>query len=359
MTRRLLHVFATFGAGGPQMRAVELMRHLGADCEHHVMAMSGDTAAAARLPREVTVTLVPPPPRGGFRAVVRAQRHWLREQRPDLVLTYNWGAIETVAAARSLRLPLVHHEDGFGPEEVHRRLRRRSWFRRWYLARVPVIVPSQVLQQIALDEWRLRRANVHLLANGVDLARFAGGNDVGGGAGSPCVGTVGGLRAEKDHGNLLLALAQLGPDVHAELVGDGPLRAQLEQQANQLGLVDRVAFAGAIADPAPRYRRFTVFALASRTEQMPIAMLEAMASGLPVVATDVGDVRAILPPEQLSFVVPPGDPAALAAALRTLLGDAPLRQRLGAANRARCVERYAAATCLEQFARVYRANWRR
>lgn len=355
MTRRLVHVFATFGAGGPQMRAVELIRHLGADCAHIVMAMSGDTAAAARLPADRDVTFVSAPPRAGFRATVRAQRGWLRELRPDLVLTYNWGAIETVAAARSLRLPLVHHEDGFGPEEVQRRLRRRNWFRRWFLRGTPVIVPSTVLQAIARRDWRLRADRVHLLANGVDLLRFRPAPIP---IASAVVGTVGGLRGEKDHATLLAALAQLGGEVRAEIVGDGALRAALAEQAAALGIAARVAFAGAIADPAASYRGFQVFALSSRTEQMPIAMLEAMASGLPVVATDVGDVRAILPDEQQPFVVPPGDPAALAAALRTVLGDAALRSRLGAANRTRCEQRYEARACLAEFAAVYRAQWR-
>jgi glycosyltransferase involved in cell wall biosynthesis len=93
--------------------------------------------------------------------------------------------------------------------------------------------------------------------------------------------------------------------------------------------------------------------LCSRTEQLPLVLLEAMASGLPVVATDVGDVRAVLPPEQGAFVVPPGDAGALAAALRAVLGDPALAAALGAKNRARAAERFGAGPCLQRFVDVY------
>ena len=105
--QRFVHVFATFGRGGPQVRATQLLRHLGAGHEHVVMAMDGNTDARAMLGEGVDVTFVAPPPRGGLLATRRRQMAWLRELRPDLVLTYNWGAIETVTAARALRLPLV------------------------------------------------------------------------------------------------------------------------------------------------------------------------------------------------------------------------------------------------------------
>ena len=329
--RRFVHVFATFGAGGPQVRAAQLIGHLGRDVEHVVMAMDGNTDARAMLPAGSAVEFVDPPTARGFLAMRRTQIEWLRQQRPDLVLTYNWGAIESVAATRRARLPLVHHEDGFGPEEARQRLRRRSWMRRWLLRRVPVIVPSAVLRGIARTEWRLRDGDVHHLVNGVDLDRFAPAKPlVGAAAGEAVViGTVGGLRAEKDHHNLLRAVAQLPATVRVCLVGSGGLEQSLRDQAMQLGIGDRVEFAGQTDDTAPWYRRFSLFVLSSRTEQMPIALLEAMASGLPVVATDVGDVRAILPPAAVNCIAPREDAEALARAMRPLIDGAALRAELG------------------------------
>jgi glycosyltransferase involved in cell wall biosynthesis len=346
--RRFVHVFATFGAGGPQVRAVQLMQRLGAGTEHVVMAMDGCTDAAAQLPAGVRCEVAPPPARRGLLAVLRAQRRWLAGQRPDLVLTYNWGAIETAAAARSLRLPLVHHEDGFLPDEAVRRHWRRSLLRRLVLRRVPVVVPSAVLQRIATHEWGLQSANVHHLVNGVDLDRFRPAARVA----APVVGTVGGLRPEKDHATLLRALAEL-PAARAVVVGGGALGPELRALADDLGVAGRVDWRGPVADTAPCYAAFAVFVLCSRTEQLPLVLLEAMASGLPVVATDVGDVRAVLPPEQGAFVVPPGDAGALAAALRAVLGDPALAAALGAKNRARAAERFGAGPCLQRFVDVY------
>lgn len=347
---RFVHVFATFGAGGPQVRSVQLLAHLGPRYQHVVMAMDGRTEAAAMLPGNVTCEIAPPPGRRGFLAMVRTQAAWLREQRPNLVLTYNWGAIETAAAARRLGLPRVHHEDGFGPEEAQRPLRRRSWMRTLVLRSTPVIVPSQALARIAGKHWRLRKDRVLLLPNGVDLQRF---RPAAPGAGALVVGTVGGLRAEKDHQTLLEAVSRLAPRPRVRIVGGGVLADALRARAASLGLSELVDFAGPVADTAPGYAGFSVFVLSSRTEQMPIALLEAMASGLPVVATDVGDVREILPPEQAPFVVPPADPDAMAAALQRQLQDGALRAALGAANRAQVEAKYEARTCLDRFVRVY------
>ncbi len=349
--RTCVHVFATFGAGGPQIRAVQLMAAMGPGWRHVVMAMDGRTEAKAQLARDVACELVPPPPKAGLFATVRAQRRWLAAQRPDLVLTYNWGAIETVLAANRLRLPLVHHEDGFLPDEVQRRLWRRSFVRRLALRRVPVIVPSAVLQRIATCEWRLPAANVHHCANGVDLARFRPSPPPT----PPVLGTVGGLRPEKDHANLLRAVARLDTAVRVRIVGGGALAGQLQVLARDLGVEGRVEFVGPVTDTAPCYATFGVFVLSSRTEQMPIAMLEAMAAGLPVVATDVGDVHAILPAEAAACIVPPGDDAALARALAALLADPALRARLGAANRAVAASRYEAGACLQRFVALYTA----
>lgn len=384
---RWLHVFATLGAGGPQVRAMQLLRHLGPGIEHVLVAMDGCTDVLAQAPAGVPVRVLQAPARGGVLANVKALQALLAAERPDLVLTYNWGAIEAAWAARRLRLPLVHHEDGFLPDEAQRRHARRSWLRWWVLKGAPVVVPSAVLQGIAVREWGLRARDVHHLVNGVDLARFvprwALGMVVGergsssgsqaaqsgarasaegpasaqSGAARPLViGTVGGLRPEKDHATLLAAFAQCPATTQLQVVGGGPLADDLRAQAARLGIAERVRFVGPVADTAPCYTQFDVFALSSRTEQLPLVLLEAMACGLPVVATDVGDVRATLPFECGPCVAPAGDVDALASALKLLLGNAGLRTLLGQKCRAVVSQRYAASVCLQRFADLYRAT---
>jgi glycosyltransferase involved in cell wall biosynthesis len=355
MTRPVwLHVFATFGRGGPQVRATQVMTALGSSVRHLVLAMDGRTEASELVPSAVPVELLPPPPRRGVLAAARALGTLLRTRQPDLLLTYNWGAIEAVLAARMQRFEaVVHHEEGFGPEETQRRLWRRNLARR-FLLRWPfaIAVPSTGLVAIAAREWRVPQDRLRHLVNGVDLQRF---HPQAGPTGAPVIGTVGGLRAEKGHAVLLRAFAQLPPTCGLHLTGDGPTRQELETLATGLGVRDRVTFQGSIADPSAAYRSFAVFALPSHTEQMPLSLLEAMASGLPVAGSAVGDVPRMLPEGSRSALVAPGDPAALARALQALLADPERRRREGAANRAHCAAHYELRACLERWLLLYRA----
>ena len=122
--------------------------------------------------------------------------------------------------------------------------------------------------------------------------------------GVPVIGTVAALREEKDLGRLIRAFAITSSQTPARLVivGDGPERAGLEQLVARLDVGDRVSFTGHRDDTPSLYSGFDLFALTSDTEQMPMSVIEAMASGLPVVSTDVGDVRAMLAPENAGFI---------------------------------------------------------
>jgi glycosyltransferase involved in cell wall biosynthesis len=330
----LLHVFSTFAVGGPQMRFVDLAAAFGARYRHIVVAMDGDYACAGRLGVGLDVRCEPTEAtKGATLGNVRRFRRRLRALAPDVLVTYNWGAIEWAMANVPRVVRHIHVEDGFGPEERTRQLPRRVLTRRLVLARSTVAVPSRTLRRIATEVWRLDPRRVRYLPNGIDLARFAGPHE---GSGEPVIGTVTALRPEKNLGRLLRAFRRVADALPARLViaGDGPERAGLERLTGELGLGERVRFTGHLDDPAALYRRLDVFALSSDTEQMPLSVIEAMASGLPVAATGVGDVPAMLAPENQAFVTPL-DETALAAAIAALARDPSLRSRVGQANRVR------------------------
>ena len=378
----VLHVFSTFSVGGPQVRTAALINRFGDRFRHQIIAMDGNYACRERIDDRMDVR---------YRELVfdksdtwgniRKFRRFLRECRPDVLVTSNWGSVEWAMANLPRLVRHVHMEDGFGPDERESQIPRRVWTRRLALRRSCVVVPSRVLQRIAAEVWRLPAQRIRYVPNGVDLSRFAPVAAGGGGhsdpaahgleldgpglnwsglgwpSGEPVIGTVAALRREKNLLRLLQAFGQVARDIPARLVivGDGAERAGLEAAAQQLGIGDRVYFAGHMARTERAYRKFDLFAISSDTEQMPLSVLEAMAAGLAVAGTDVGDIRTMVAPGNGPFIVAKDD-GALAGAIRGLLRDAELRDRVGAANRVKCALEFDQEAMFAAYFSLYGGN---
>src|SRR5258705_8476239 len=141
--RTLLHVFSTFALGGPQIRFVQLANHFGRSYRHRIVAMDGVVTAFTGLKADLDVQLLTVLNRRGKTSLnIRAFRRVLRETRPDLLITSNWGSIEWAAANLDRRVRHLHMEDGFGPDEVQGQFARRVWARRLILRNSTVVVPS-------------------------------------------------------------------------------------------------------------------------------------------------------------------------------------------------------------------------
>lgn len=351
--RQLLHVFSTFALGGPQRRFALLANRLGPKYAHAVIAMDGNTATREELDPKLKARILPAPAvKGDTLGNIRRIRRALRELRPDLLCTYNWGTIEWALANRWMPLAQhLHVEDGFGPEEAGRQIRRRVMTRRLALGRSRVLIPSLTLKRLALEVWRLDPKRVLYVPNGIAVERFPAHD---GTARRPlAIGTLATLRAEKNIPRLMRAFATLPRGIEAELlvIGGGPLLEPLKAEAATID--PRIRFLGPTADPADALRALDLFALTSDTEQMPLSILEAMAAGLPIVSTDVGDVRNMLPAESRAWVTPKGDDAAFATALAHLARDGEARRAVGRANRAHVAANYDETTMLAAWDRLF------
>lgn len=355
----VMHVFPGFGVGGAQVRFAALANRFGPRWRHVIVSLNGDMGCAERLGPEVERQLLAFEAHPGESLPRRlwAIRGALRRINPDVLVTGNWGSIEwAMANLAPPRVRHLHTEDGFGPEEATRQIRRRVLTRRLTLRRSTVILPSVKLLRLAEAEWRLPPECLRHVPNGLDLDRFsprglAAPITIEGDG--PLIGTVAALRPEKALDRLLRACAILAGEGRAfrlAIIGDGAERVGLERLAVELGLERRVAFTGHLPAPADAYRALDIFALSSSTEQMPFSILEAMATGLPIAATDVGDVRFMVSLENRPYLAESGEDDALAAALRRLLDDAALCARLGLANRRRVEAEYDQETMFQTYA---------
>jgi glycosyltransferase involved in cell wall biosynthesis len=281
-------------------------------------------------------------------------------QQFDLVLSYNWGSMDGVMAHRIFAPfrdlpPLIHHEDGFNEDESVRRNWKRNGFRRLALPTAEsLVVPSTLLERIAADEWRVRRSV--LIRNGIDVEAYEGKPSVAIPGlerrdGEVVIGTVAGLRKVKDLPRLVRAVATLPSNVRLVIVGEGPERSAIAAEADSYGIADRLVMPGFMAEPARWIGHFDLLALSSQSEQAPIAVIEAMAAGLPVVSPDVGDVAEMVAPDNRHFIA--ADEHGFRAALAELTADGDLRARIGAANRRVAAERFDESTMVAAYENLY------
>ena len=362
MDRTILHIFPSFGMGGAQIRTIDLANNLLADMHHVIVALDGDCSAAELLNADVRHTL----DRIGCRPSSRpdlgnlkAFRRLLARHRPAVLITYNWGSIEAALANRLVPLcPHLHFEDGFGQDEtLGRQLPRRDWARRLALSgKSTVVVPSRTLLGIARGIWRLGSKRLRYIPNGIDCRRFAmprraSAIPVRQSDREILIGTVGTLRAEKNVARLLRLFAGLQSEqpLRLVIVGDGPERRSLEGLAAGLGIADRTVFTGRQRTPEDVLSQLDIFAITSDTEQMPYCLIEAMAAGLPVVATDVGDVKAMMPAASQAFVATPDDEASLGTKLARLIARPTLRGSIGELNGKHARLRFDRRAMLDQY----------
>ncbi len=367
----VLHIVHRFATGGLENGVVNLINHMPvAAYRHVVLALTEVTEFRHRITREdVGFVSMHKPAGHGFHAwgaLVSA----LRELKPAVVHTRNLGPLEMQPAAAWAGVPArVHGEHGRELNDLDGNNRRLQWVRRVYSPFVHrYIALSRDLESYLTGRVGIGANRISQIYNGVDGERFRpaamGAPPAASGPFDASrhwvVGTVGRMQGVKAQTLLARAFVHaltLAPEMRDQarlaLVGDGPLRAECAQILAQAGLEDLAWLPGERSDVADVMRGLSCFVLPSLAEGISNTILEAMACGLPVVATSVGGNVELVVDGQTGLLVPPDDVQSMAVALARLYSDRPLAQAMGQAGRGEVDRKYSLRSMVAAYQQVY------
>ncbi len=358
---RILHVVPSFGFGGMEKILCAVIESTGNRHQHAILALDGRTEAAAwvKTSNIQLINFVKSQSRFRF---FRSLYDALRISGPDLLMTFNWGATDAIWLGRIAGLrKIIHHEHGFSVEEGTSTLRRRDYMRAVvYRLASKVIVVSHELEEMCRKRIRIREACIKRIANGIDTAVYSPNEgerqrirrSLGYGESEVVLGFAGRLDAVKNLDLLLDIFNTADPRIYPFrllIIGDGPERKRLEARCRSAGIDRYVQFAGQREEVLCYLRAMDVFALTSIREQMPLIVLEAMAVGLPVITTRVGELPHIIHDGANGFIRDRMAPLEFfIQPLRSLLCLS-LRRRLGSAARKTVIEHFQLKFMLQQY----------
>jgi glycosyltransferase involved in cell wall biosynthesis len=305
---------------------------------------------------------------GGAGVLGRARRFWqifvVLGQTPGCIvhLIEGWPAGDGLAilAARlsgAAAIVKTEQQPPVSPVGIKQKLLTRAKDK--FIKRVVCVSQENLRQHASIVGRDIKKMIV--IPNAIDTSRFIEHHDISDGTPRQhhqVIGTVARLAEERKGIAYFIEMADIiardRENVRFAIVGDGPLRPRLEEQARRLGLSDRVFFYGERPDVPRLLRSMTMFVQPSLAEGASYALLEAMAAGVPVVATPVGSAPEIIRNGETGFIVPVRDAQALAAAVARLLDDEPLRHKIATAARELVVTRYSVEAMVARYIDLYR-----
>lgn len=358
---RIVHVVLGLGIGGQERLVVYLSREL-ASRGHETSIISLSPGGALRDEAHGIRVVDAARANGADVSLVARLTRLLRSLRADVVHTHNPAPMlhavpAAVLAGVRRRVHTKHGANVYGL--------RGLWAARATVRALHALVAvSPQTAEVARRKERMPERRLHVVPNGIPLSPFADRaaaararvrRELGIGDDAFVVGSVGRLAKEKDYPTLVAAMASgLSPRVRLVLVGDGDARGAIES-AIPAGLASYVTLTGARHDVPALLASFDLFVLPSRTEGLPLAVPEAMASSLPVVATAVGGLPSVVTAE-CGVLVPPGDLQALRSAIDGFVHN-PVRARaMGASARREAFARFSVERMASAYERIYRGG---
>jgi len=359
--RTVMHLIETGGAGGAERVLAHIASSLGPDYCSETALIRDSWLGGVLRERGIPVTMLQSRPHGDF-ATLRDILRLIRKKRVAILHSHEFYMnVLGLMASRLTGVPLVAtvHEKNYYPD----RFRRRVAYRVVGSFAGQMVAVSEDLKQFLAERIRIPLDRIRVVPNGIPChkdpphqraaaLRAALGLDPL----SQVVGTVGRLVPKKGYKYLIdggIQVAQRFPGVIFLVVGRGELRDELEGQARRLGIAPRFRLLGHREDVSDILSLCDIFVLPSLSEGMPLALLEAMAAGVPAVATRVGGVTEVLEDGKSGFLVPPGDSQALARGIISLLEDRSLARRIGNSAREVVASRFSLNVMVEAYRGIY------
>jgi len=359
-TLRVVHIVNYIApSGGLERGLAVLIRQGSPDLEHIVLTIEGAREPECVLPEGTRHIDLAKPPGHSFRFIWRLSR-LLKELSPCVVHTRNWPGLDGVIAARLAGIrAVIHSEEGWAMADVAGKSRKRILIRRFLSRWVRMFISvSKDIERWLRETVRIRCPIVQVY-NGIEAEQYEGEStaaelraELGLPATAPLVGIVARLDPIKDHKTLFLAFAKVRerfPDAALLCVGEGAEEKNLKRLATP-----GIHLLGERRDVPRILRGLDLFVLSSRNEGIPYTILEAMAAGLPMVATRVGGNPELVEEGVTGRLVPAGDPTALADALAAYLASPETRAAHGAAARERVHRLFGTDVMVRAYERAWR-----
>lgn len=367
---KVLHIIKSLGRGGAEMLLPETLRlhDQGAFEFHYIYFLPWKDAMVQTIrDRGGRVTCIAAGNNIQLVLKVRAVAAYVKEHNIDLIHSHlPWAGIVSRIAGKLAKVPVLYTEHN-KQERYHFATRFMNLATMNLLTRV-IAVSEDVEQSIRKHKPSLR-APLQTVLNGVNTGHFSPGNFSGEEvrrqynipADAPVIGTIAVFRFQKRLDLWLQIAADIRKDLpasHFILVGDGPLKALVLAKCQQLGLQDAVHFTGVQTEVRPYLAAFDLYMMSSIFEGLPIALLEAMASGCAVISTDAGGIKEVIRHEQDGLLCGVDEAGKLQGFATRLIKDKKERERLGAAGRKRVEDVFSMKYMVNELETVYRKEAR-
>ncbi|MBK8401727.1 MAG: TIGR03088 family PEP-CTERM/XrtA system glycosyltransferase [Propionivibrio sp.] len=366
----IAHVMFRFGIGGLENGVVNLINELPREVYRHaVIALTEITDFRQRIVRDDVQFVALQKPPGHALWIYPELFRLFRKLRPTIVHSRNLGSLEVVVPAWAAGVPVrIHGEHGRDVGDLDGSNKKNQSIRRIYGPFVThFIALSRDLEEYLVGRVGVSSEKVTQIYNGVDARRFHRANAAESVAGCPfhhpehwIVGTVGRMQAVKDQVTLAKAFIralELEPGLRSRLrlvmVGEGPLRLLAQEMLDRAGVSDLAWLPGERSDVPEVMRGLNCFVLPSLAEGISNTILEAMASGLPVIATEVGGNADLVLAEKTGVLVPAADAESMSRCIVRLANDSDLARSMGLAGRHEVEQRFCMDSMLQAYRGVY------